>query len=134
MTDLDLLTKNIFPQKWQGTHLSEEDVAYDYLALCTELPKLKTKSRIGHANWHYQKLQRLIDNKGKKLKETWNLRKEGRYLLVWEIHSSLMASPAAIMSFTIEVIEKTKTNRASVISLNANLIWVDPAKRRRGFE
>jgi len=118
----------IFPKKWRGEIFNSEDVEsvlYDEMK-----QKLITRSKLGLKLWSYRKLQLLI-NASKD--ETWNLKENAQYLLLWERNQTLSSPPTAVLSFSIEAHEFTRTNRISSITIINNLMWVTPNQRGKGF-
>jgi len=126
------LAAKIFPEKWDGTILTGQDVE-DILCRKIKIKTSKTKSMLGHKYWTRDKLQNLITTKGKPINETWNLEEEGQNLLVWEHNRSTSSSPDAIISFNISIFEKTRTNKASSIHIYNNFMWVSPEKRKKNI-
>ena len=132
MTNCEKLAEKIFPEKWDGIILTGQD-AEDILCRKIKIKNSKTKSKLGHKYWTHDKLQNLITTRGKPINEPWNLEEGGQNLLAWENNRSTSSPPDEIISFNINIFEKTRTNRASSIHIYNNFMWVNPEKRKKNL-
>ncbi len=124
----------LFPSKWNNNYLMGTDEATELTATFDrQLPSFKTKSMVGNTKWTASKLKKLIDEEGKAINERWNFPDDSRLLLMWAENTSHNSPPDALLAFSVEESEYTKTHKPSWIYLTNHLMWVNPKKRRQGY-